>query len=470
MDPPTLHESDSCSQKAESLSMANNIVLAEASDDDPVKPAGDANEKDTMALKQQRILSAHSVFQDIVAEFNESSALVPVDPDEVQEQPQLQSCSTKSRELPLKKYDLVTGFDHCFVKVPWKERLSVLFATLRRSSERKVIVMFSSWESCQFHTILFRQLEMLQLFNMHENVANVAQSYIDFTYFYPGTLFASEIAMREFDIPPDVDYVVQYEPPTNPTEYIYRMNTAQIRDTSSHMALLFLTSEEMEFLDYFDDDIECTELEARKVTEVQRIAVKLVSKHDDLNELASNALRAFMMAYKSHGFSDIYDYTNMYKNGVRHSFGEPHLPDDLVEYFECNQGAEAESMEDKTQSNKSQYHKETHQWMKKEKTWRKGHTDTLEDDRSHMQHQWRKKEKTWWKGQSPMGDVDRDDRHRKQYPWLINDQPSVKSESGNGESVKSPPWMKKEKTWRSGQSKQWMTKEDKTWKHTHVNL
>jgi hypothetical protein len=108
--------------------------------------------------------------------------------------------------------------------------------------------------------------------------------------------------------------------------------------------------------------------------------------------------------------------------------------------------------------------------MKKEKTWRKGRSDMLEDDQGQMEHRWRKKEKTWRKEQSPMGDGDRDNHHRKQYPWLINDQPSVKSESVDGKSVKSHRWMKKEKTWRSGQSNQWMTKEDKTWKHTHVNL
>lgn len=491
MDPPAQHESEmvlyiptpnddddddkNCSLKSESMmSTSNDVLIAGTTDNENAELFHSTRSTREMSTFDHNTQPAqrNSVFQDIVDEFNESpvlaGALVTVDQDEIKEQHSYYS-QEGGRELTLKKYDLLTGFDHCYVKVPWKERLSVLFATLRRSSERKVIVTFSSWESCQFHTILFRQLEMLQLFNLHENVANVAQAYIDFTYCYPGTLFASEIAMREFDIPPDVDYVVQYEPPTNPTEYIYRMNTAKVCDTSSHMALLFLTSEEMAFMEYFDDDVHIKELEARKISEIQRIAVKLVSKHDDLNELASNAFRAFMIAYKRHAFRDIYDYTKLQKCGVRASFGDPHLPEDLVEYFEYNQGAETATVGEKTQSI-TQY-QESHQWMKKEKTWRKGHNVVLEDDHAQAQHQWRKKDKTGQRGQNQVvvGDGDRGGRAQKQYPWLVKRQNS--SDDVNGEVGQKSGWMKSEKSWRSGQSKQsWMSKDEKTWKHTHINL
>ena len=498
MDPPAQHESEmvlyippseSGSQKSESLhnlmSSNSTIMPKGGSDLEHVSPPNAVKGDETVDLlhcsSTQSMLIAeqkqptHSVFQDIVDEFNESSvlagALVPVDQDETQEQ---RSYTQGGRELTMKeyttkavtKYDVLTGFDHCFVKVPWKERLSVLFATLRRSSDRKVVVIFSSWESCQFHTILFKQLETFQLFNLHENVDNVAQSYVDFTYFYPGILFASEIALREFDIPPNVDYVIQYEPPSNPTEYICRMNTAKICTSSSRMALLFLTSEEMMFLEYFDDDTEIKELEGRKISEIQRIAVKLVSKHDELNDLASNAFRSFMVTYKNHDFSDIYDYTKIPKSGVRFSFGEPHLPDELVKYFDFNQGTETGLIDDKTQSMTQQ----PHQWMKKEKTWRKGHNMVLEDDHAQMQHQWMKKEKTQQKGGSQVGDGDRGGRTQKQYPWLVKRHSST-DDIDVVEGQKPHQWMKNAKSWRSGQSKQqWMSKDEKAWKYTHKNL
>jgi len=264
--------------------------------------------------------------------------------------------------------DMRKGLDHCFVTVPCKERLSVLFATLRRSSERKVIVICSTWESAAFHALLFRQLEMLHIYEMHENMKDkdVAFAYNEFLYLYPGILFASEIAMREFDVIPNLDYLIQYEPPTNPTEYIYRMSNAKVYQTSCHKALLFLTPDEMLFLEYFDD-IENKELEARKVSEFQKSVENLVMKHGELNHFAWRAFRAFMHAYENHPYSNVYDYAKIDEDRTRKSFGKPHVPGQLAKYFEYNIKSTGEK-KDATKGKKE----EGKSWTDKEKTWRKG--------------------------------------------------------------------------------------------------
>eukprot|EP00571_Detonula_confervacea_P006171 CAMPEP_0172316114 /NCGR_PEP_ID=MMETSP1058-20130122/27324_1 /TAXON_ID=83371 /ORGANISM="Detonula confervacea, Strain CCMP 353" /LENGTH=502 /DNA_ID=CAMNT_0013030365 /DNA_START=139 /DNA_END=1644 /DNA_ORIENTATION=+ len=312
---------------------------------------------------------------------------------------------TKGQEIIVKPppTEMRRGFDHCFVNVPCKDRLSVLFATLRRSSERKVIVICSSWESSKFHAVLFRQLEMLHVYELAENMDDVARAYDKFLYLYPGILFASDIAMREFEIPPNVDYVIQYEPPMNPTEYIYRMSNAKIYDTSCHKALLFLAPEEMHFLKCFDH-IKNKELEARKVSEFQASVEKLVTKHSELNEFAWKAFRSFMLAYESHSHTDIYDRTKIDEIVVRRSFGEPHLPGYSSKYAPSNEGA-------------------------------------TESDRQHQKPQNRMgKEKSSRRKESRESDVECDDQPEKPHPW-----------------------MEKEKTWRRKESKPWMTREGKTW-------
>merc|ERR1711862_77870 len=119
---------------------------------------------------------------------------------------------------------------------------------------------------------------------MHENMKNVACAYNEWLYLSSGRgiLFSSEIAMREFDIPPNVDYYIQYEQPMNPTEYIYRMSNASLYRTSCHKALLFITPEEVSFLKYFDK-IHLVQLEARKCQSFQERVEKLISKHPRLN-------------------------------------------------------------------------------------------------------------------------------------------------------------------------------------------
>eukprot|EP00579_Thalassiosira_antarctica_P024786 CAMPEP_0202018890 /NCGR_PEP_ID=MMETSP0905-20130828/40576_1 /ASSEMBLY_ACC=CAM_ASM_000554 /TAXON_ID=420261 /ORGANISM="Thalassiosira antarctica, Strain CCMP982" /LENGTH=443 /DNA_ID=CAMNT_0048579981 /DNA_START=27 /DNA_END=1355 /DNA_ORIENTATION=+ len=325
-------------------------------------------------------------------------ALVTLEPREIK----LSHARTTPTEI-IASEDIRKGFDHCFVTVPCKERLSVLFATLRRSSERKVIVICSTWESAAFHAVLFRQLEMLHVYEMHENMkdGDVAFAYDEFLYLYPGILFSSEIAMREFDIPPNVDYLIQYEPPMNPTEYIYRMSNAKIYRTSCHKALLFLTPDEMIFLEYFDG-IENKELEARKVSEFQERVEKLVTKHSELNDFAWKAFRAFLLAYESHSHSNVYDPSKIDEGGIRRAFGQPQISGYSSKYFVYNNGGETG-----------------------EKNGSKGEKNgaTVEKREDKDSHQWREKE-------TP-----------KAHQWRDN----------------------KETTWRKGGGKAWATREDKTW-------
>lgn len=272
------------------------------------------------------------------------------------------------------------GFDHCYVTVPCKDRLSVLFATLRRSSERKVIVLCATWESAAFHTVLFRQLEgdVGHVHELNEHLKDVARAYDDFAYLYPGILFASEIAMREFDIPPNVDYFIQYEQPMNPTEYIYQMSNASIYRTSCHKALLFLSPEEKSFLKYFDH-IENKELEARKVSEFQDRVEKLVLKHSKLNDMARKAFRSFLVSYESHVYRDVYDPANIDREQIRKAFGHPDAAKEVAKTGLAGEKKEATKGEKESGDQPAK----TNHWTSKEKTWRKGsNTWTTREDKS----------------------------------------------------------------------------------------
>jgi hypothetical protein len=355
---------------------------------------------------------------------------------------------------------LTQEFDHCFVKVPRTERLSVLFATLRRSLERKVIVVCSTWESCHFHAILFRQLEMAHVYELHEGMDNVARAYNEYAQYYPGILFASEMQIREFDIPSNVDYMVQYEPPMNPTEYIYRMSTTRLQERSCHKALLFLTAEENKFLHYFTDQ-ECNvmELEARKVSKFHTVVEALVSKHPKLNCYAWDAFRSFMVAYKNHSHVDVYDRSAMDESEVVRSFGMPKDPSGIVVVRNCKElvvttnnnsskNVDTTTMKKNVEkvrrltssensSNSSPPSSQKPGWMKGEGTWR---------ERNSVNKSWSNNQKI----------EDTSTRNKKEE--MVDEESIWKKTVGT------------ERTWRTGhKTKSWMTK-DKTWKHSHVHL
>ena len=380
---------------------------------------------------QSKELRSSSTRRASKEDVKDSRALVPLDSRELtkandhSDEQRVEENQLVIRAPPDK--DMRFGFDHCYVTVPCKERLSVLFATLRRSSDRKVIVICSTFESAVFHAVLFRQLEMLHVYELHETMKDggVAVAYDKFLYQYPGILFASEIALREFDIPPNVDYILQYEPPMNPTEYIYRMSNAKIYKTSCHKSLLFVTPDEMKFLEYYDY-IPNKELEARRVSEFQKSVEKVVSRHSELNDVAWKAFRAFMIAYENHSHSDIYDHKTLDEDGIRKSFAQPHIPEYTAKYLTYDKASTPPTDDDN--------HK---------------HGNSKKKEAPKKEDRWATK-----RGENVIQDEDDDGR-----PILPHQAPD-KSKPSN--------WRSKEtKTWRKG-GQPWTTRDNKTWKHAHL--
>lgn len=77
-------------------------------------------------------------------------------------------------------------------------------------------------------------------------------TFFQFCNVQTGTLFCTDVAARGLDIP-KVDWIVQYDPPDDPKEYIHRVGRTA-RGLESHgNALLFLNPEERGFLQYLRD-------------------------------------------------------------------------------------------------------------------------------------------------------------------------------------------------------------------------
>lgn len=290
-------------------------------------------------------------------------------------------------------YPMRRGFDHCFISVPVKERLSALFATLRRNAERKVIVVFATWESAQFHSLLFRQLELFTVYEFHEHTeeTDAVDAYDRFACAYPGVLMASDAALREFDVPPNVDYVLQYERTEDPTEYIYRCSSASLFETSCHKALLFLCPEGKEmnkFVRCFETaGVELSELQARKVSQFQPRVEKMIQKHAELNEAAFRAYRATVAAYESHPHKDVWDNTELDEESVLKSFAV---------YVSSSSKERSKRREKKEEGNPhASWKKEKenpHASWRKEKTWKSGERKS-----------WMEKQKSWKHAHSAKG-------------------------------------------------------------------
>jgi ATP-dependent RNA helicase DDX18/HAS1 len=138
-----------------------------------------------------------------------------------------------------------------------------------------------------------------------------------------GILLCTDVAARGLDIP-RVDWIVQYDPPDDPKEYIHRVGRTARGEGGVGHALLVLRPEELGFLHYLKQaKVPLLEFEFswNKVANVQDQLEKLVGKNYFLNMSAKEAYKAYVRSYDSHSMKQIFDVSTLDLVTVAKSFG-----------------------------------------------------------------------------------------------------------------------------------------------------
>jgi len=138
-----------------------------------------------------------------------------------------------------------------------------------------------------------------------------------------GILLSTDVAARGLDIP-QVDWIIQYDPPDDPKEYIHRVGRTARGLNGRGRALLFLLPSELRFLKYLKEmkvPLEEYEFPSSKIANVQSQLEKLVSKIYYLNQSARDAYIGYVRAYASHSLKDIFDVNQLDLQKVAKSVG-----------------------------------------------------------------------------------------------------------------------------------------------------
>ncbi|XP_050665508.1 probable ATP-dependent RNA helicase pitchoune isoform X2 [Leptidea sinapis] len=144
----------------------------------------------------------------------------------------------------------VDSLEQGYIVCPSEKRLMVLFTFLKKNRKKKVMVFLSTCMSVKYHHELFNYID-LPVMSIHgkQQQSKRTTTFFQFCNAETGILLCTDVAARGLDIPA-VDWIVQYDPPDDPKEYIHRVGrTARGLGTSGH-ALLFLRPEELGFLRY----------------------------------------------------------------------------------------------------------------------------------------------------------------------------------------------------------------------------
>lgn len=137
------------------------------------------------------------------------------------------------------------------------------------------------------------------------------------------------MAARGLDIPA-VDWIIQFDPPDDPKEYIHRVGRTA-RAGKEGRALLFVLPTELGYLKYLKAarvELDEYEFPQQKVANVQAQLERLVEKNYYLHKSARDAYRSYLLAYASHSHKHIFDVHALDLQKVHHpmqSKGKPIL-------------------------------------------------------------------------------------------------------------------------------------------------
>jgi len=225
----------------------------------------------------------------------------------------------------------VSGLEQGYVICPSDKRLLLLFTFLKKNRKKKVMVFFSSCMSVKYHNELFNYIDLsVMCIHGKQKQTKRTSTFFQFCNADSGILLCTDVAARGLDIP-DVDWIVQFDPPDDPREYIHRVGRTARGEGGKGHALLILRPEELGFLRYLREaKVPLNEFEFSwsKVSDIQPQLEKLISKNYFLNLSAKEAFKGYARAYESHSLKQIFNVQTLDLKAVGKSFGflsPPHI-------------------------------------------------------------------------------------------------------------------------------------------------
>ncbi|XP_029461206.1 ATP-dependent RNA helicase DDX18 isoform X2 [Rhinatrema bivittatum] len=218
----------------------------------------------------------------------------------------------------------VEGLEQGYVVCPSEKRFLLLFTFLKKNRKKKLMVFFSSCMSVKFHYELLNYIDLpVMAIHGKQKQTKRTTTFFQFCNADSGILLCTDVAARGLDIP-EIDWIVQYDPPDDPKEYIHRVGrTARGINGRGH-ALLILRPEELGFLRFLKQArVPLSEFEFSwsKISDIQSQLEKLIEKNYYLHKSAQEAYKAYIRAYDSHSLKQIYSVNTLDLLKVALSFG-----------------------------------------------------------------------------------------------------------------------------------------------------
>eukprot|EP00397_Hematodinium_sp_SG-2012_P012273 GEMP01012439.1.p1 GENE.GEMP01012439.1~~GEMP01012439.1.p1 ORF type:complete len:699 (+),score=160.98 GEMP01012439.1:28-2097(+) len=218
----------------------------------------------------------------------------------------------------------VNGLQQGYAVVDGAKRFLLLFTFLKKNRDKKVMVFMSSCNSVKFHDELLNYID-IPVSCIHGGKKQSARmtTFYSFCQADKGILVCTDVAARGLDIP-NVDWIVQFDPPDDPREYIHRVGRTARGAGGTGKALLFLMPEEVGFLRYLrrvNVAVNEYSFAMNKIANIQSQLERLMEKNYHLHKSSRDAYRSYLHAYAAHSLKECFDVSKLDLAQIAKSFG-----------------------------------------------------------------------------------------------------------------------------------------------------
>ncbi|KAH0479807.1 MAG: uncharacterized protein KVP18_001702 [Porospora cf. gigantea A] len=223
----------------------------------------------------------------------------------------------------------VEGLHQGYVLCEPQNRFVLLYSFLKRSLSKKVMVFMSTCVGVRYFEDLLNYID-IPVISIHGKKKQAARMtiYHQFCEAETGILLCTDVAARGLDIPA-VDWIVQFDPPDDPREYIHRVGRTARGAAGKGRALLFLMKQEMPFLNHLKEmrvTVEEFEFKTAGFDAVKKQHLRITEQNFHLNKLGRDAFKAFLHAYGGHTLKDVFSVKKIDVDALANGFGFPRPP------------------------------------------------------------------------------------------------------------------------------------------------
>ena len=219
----------------------------------------------------------------------------------------------------------VSTLEQGYLKIDADKKFLFLFTFFKKNKNSKILVFFATCKEVEFYSSLLNYVDVPVLSITGEyKQQKRSTTFMEFCSLEQGILLCTDVAQRGLDIP-NVDWVIQYDPPHDPEEYLHRVGRTARGANKVGKALLMIMPNEINFirmLQLYKIKLDEFQFPEKKLAKVQEQLEKLVNKKDKfLLNLATDAYRAYIHSYHANTDKDTFDLEKLDLLKVCKSFG-----------------------------------------------------------------------------------------------------------------------------------------------------